>query len=89
MQPTNNTHLITKQLKNITNMETTLKNYAGITSRIQTIFDYHYDAILRDIQAEVQNIPEADKGAFIDHFTTIMEEGYPIQPEELTKILEA
>ena len=88
MQPTNNTHL-TKQLKNITNMETTLKNYAGITARIQTIFDYHYDAILRDIQAEVQNIPEADKWAFIDHFTTVMEDGYPIQPEQLTKIIKA
>lgn len=70
-------------------METTLKKYPGTTSRIQTIFNYHYDAILREIQAEVQNIPEADKWAFIDHFTSVMEDGYPIQQDEFTKIIEA
>lgn len=30
-----------------------LKKYAGISTRIRRIFDYHYDQIQREVQTEI------------------------------------
>ena len=63
-----------------------LKKYKGTASRIQTIFDYHYDAILREVEQELQKNP--DKNDIMDLFTELMEDIWPLAQEELTTNLE-
>lgn len=48
-----------------------LKSHKGITSRLKTIFDYHYDQIFREIK---QEIPAEDQPQVIDSIIEYMEE---------------
>lgn len=51
-----------------------LDKYAGITARLKTIFDYHYDQIMREIEIECSSISKEDKGCIMDNITLYMEE---------------
>lgn len=51
-----------------------LKSYLGITQRIGTIFNYHYDAIQRDIQQELQHLPANEQNIIIDMVIAYMED---------------
>ena len=48
-----------------------LKSYKGIAYRLQTIFNYHYDQILREIK---QEIPAEDQLQVMDSIINYMEE---------------
>ena len=48
-----------------------LKSYKGIASRLQTIFNYHYDQIFREIK---QEIPAEDQLQVMDSILDYMEE---------------
>ena len=48
-----------------------LKSHKGTASRLQTIFDYHYDQILREIK---QTIPAKDQPQVMDSILDYMEE---------------
>lgn len=48
-----------------------LKSYKGIASRLQTIFNYHYDQIFREIK---QEIPAEDQPQVMDSIIEYMEE---------------
>ena len=66
-------------------MDKTLNNYLKshkvITSRLQTIFNYHYDQIYREIK---QEIPAEDQPQVMDSIIEYMEEvlAFP-SPESL------
>ena len=47
-----------------------LKSYKGIASRLQTIFNYHYDQIFREIK---QEIPAEDQPQIMDSIIEYME----------------
>lgn len=53
-------------------LEQFLEKYPGTASRIKTIFDYHYDAIQREIHQEIQEMSESSD--FEDSLVQIMEE---------------
>ena len=48
-----------------------LKSHKGIASRMQTIFNYHYDQILREIK---QSITAKDQPQVMDSILDYMEE---------------
>lgn len=48
-----------------------LNSHQGIAYRVKTIFEYHYDQIIREIKAEV---PERDHDKIIDSFYDLLEE---------------
>ena len=48
-----------------------LKSYKGIASRLQTIFNYHYDQIFREIK---QEIPAQEQRQVMDSILDYMEE---------------
>ena len=48
-----------------------LKSHKGTASRLQTIFDYHYDQIIREIK---QEIPAEDQSQIMDSILDYMEE---------------
>ena len=48
-----------------------LKSHKGTASRLQTIFDYHYDQIIREIK---QEIPAEDQSQVMDSILDYMEE---------------
>ena len=48
-----------------------LKSHKGITYRLQTIFNYHYDQIFREIK---QEIPAEDQPQVMDSIIEYMEE---------------
>ena len=58
-----------------------LKSHKGIASRLQTIFNYHYDQIYREIK---QEIPAEDQLQVMDSIIEYMEEvlAFP-SPESL------
>ena len=43
-----------------------LKKYAGISTRIRRIFDYHYDQIQREVQTEISTLNPELQGQFMD-----------------------
>ena len=51
-----------------------LNKYAGITARMKTIFDYHYDQIMREVETECSSIPKGDRDCIMDNITLYMEE---------------
>lgn len=71
------------------NSITLLQSFAkckGTASRIQTIFDYHYDAILREVNQELQGNP--DKDDIMDLLTELMEDAWPVAQGEFTTDIE-
>lgn len=70
----------------ITSLQSQLAKCKGTASRIQTIFDYHYDAILREVEQELQK--NSDKDDIIDLFTELMEDTWPVSQGEFTTDLE-
>ena len=48
-----------------------LKSHKGVASRLQTIFNYHYDQIFREIK---QEIPAEDQPQIMDSIIEYMEE---------------
>ena len=68
--------------KSITLLQSQLAKCKGTASRIQNIFDYHYDAILREIEQELQKNP--DKDDIMDLFTELMEDSWPVAQGEFT-----
>lgn len=63
-----------------------LKKCRGTASRIQTIFDYHYDAIMREVEQELSRDPE--KEAIMDLFTELMEDIWPVAQGDFTTEIE-
>lgn len=61
-----------------------LTQYQGITSRVQTLFSYHYDQILREIEIELQGLPKNHADILHHAFVLYMEDyiNWPIQPRE-------
>ena len=88
MQHTTNTTQQSQLIKNQTIMQNNLNIPAGLASRLQTIFNYHYDAIMRDIEVELLTLQATDPkhaADLHDHFTAVLEEGWPISEDELIK----
>lgn len=48
--------------------------YDGITSRINTLFSYHYDQIQREIEHEIRNLSKEEQYLIMDHLVEYMEE---------------
>lgn len=90
MQQLNATgHQPTNQATNFINL---LINRPGIRHQLNTIFAYHYDAIQRECQQTISNLPQADQATIMDMLTAYMEDSmlWPDNnpdtlPEQLTK----
>lgn len=67
-------------------IQSNLKQCLGTASRIQTIFDYHYDAILREVEQELSKHPQ--KEDLMDLFTELMEDIWPVAQGDFTTEIE-
>lgn len=61
-----------------------LKKYAGISTRIRRIFDYHYDQIQREVQTEISTLTPELQAQFMDLIVEYMEESIN-WPDPMTK----
>lgn len=60
--------------------------YQGLAKRLQTIFDYHRDAILREINIECNSLSYTEKNAINELFSYVMEECV-IWPDNVVNLL--
>lgn len=67
-------------------LQSILKDYKGSASRIQTIFDYHYDQILREVEVETAKLPNHND--IMDGFTELMEDIWPVAQGDFTTEME-
>jgi hypothetical protein len=51
-----------------------LEKYPGITNQWRIIFEYHYDAMQRELYQTLNTIPGEDRGTLGDHIDAFMEE---------------
>ena len=51
-----------------------LNRYPALASRLCTIFDYHYDAIQRELKAELYALPQNEQDIIRDSIEFYMEE---------------
>lgn len=62
-----------------------LKSTPGAAQRIQTILNYHYDAIIREVTQEIATLPQDLREDILDHLTEDMENSWPYSEDELIK----
>ena len=60
--------------------------YQGLAKRLQIIFDYHRDAILREINAECNSLSFAQKEAIYELFSYIIDDTM-LWPDNVVNLL--
>ena len=62
-----------------------LKSTPEVAQRIQTIFNYHYDAIIREVTQEISPLPQDLREYILAYLADDMEDSWPYSEEELIK----